>query len=209
MNDRAIEVNPQRSSLANDRLEEITIQEFRTLTVSGSRTGVRMEKVFWDALTDLSLEAGEKRSRFVAQIVEAANEANINATGAIRSTTVDLLLREVERLRPLARSSSMVSLLQAGPSPAFALDQRKRLVQSNVEFLRYLRSVAGGAGTLADAAQLSMERPLEELFKELAAGETTECGISIRCGNRERRTAVRVVMVPPAPAKVLVGYLLS
>lgn len=208
MNDRAA-WQEQADENADSRLIEITNPEFRTLTISGARTGVRLEKIFWQALDELSNDAGQKRTRFVSQIVEAANNLDINATGAIRSTTVDLLLREVERLRPLAQISSMVSLLQAGPAPAFALDQRKRLVQSNPEFLRYLRSVAGSPGALADAAQLSMERPLDSLFKDLPAGQTTECGISIRSGNRERRTTARILMVPPAPAKVLVGYILS
>jgi predicted DNA-binding ribbon-helix-helix protein len=194
---------------AQARLSEITKPEFRTLSIGGGRTGVRLEKVFWQALDALSRDVGQKRTRFVSQIVEDANQLDINATGAIRSTTVDLLLREVERLRPLAQISAMVSLLQAGPAPAFALDQRKRLVQSNPEFLRYLRSVAGSPGAVADAAQLSMERPLDGLFKDLVAGQTTECGISIRSGNRERRTTARILMVPPAPAKVLVGYILS
>lgn len=194
-----------------NRLFDITRPEFRTLTIEGGRTGVRLERVFWDALSQLSGEIGQKRSRFVSQIVEAANVADINATGAIRSTTVDMLLQEVERLKPLRQTSAMVGLLQAGPAPAFALDQRKRLVQSNPEFLRYLRSVAGSVGGLsvAEAAQLSVERPLDDLFSELGPGEIAECGISIRCGNRERRTTVRILMVPPAPSKVLVGYILS
>lgn len=209
MNDDAAWPGPDDRADADAHLIEITKPEFRTLTIGGARTGVRLEQIFWKALDELSAEAGQKRSRFVAQIVEAAIAADINATGAIRSTTVDLLLAEVGRLKPLAQISTMVGLLQAGPAPAFALDQRKRLVQSNPEFLRYLRSVAGSVGAAADAAQLSMERPLDALFAELAAGETTECGISIRSGNRERRTTARILMVPPAPAKVLVGYILS
>ncbi len=195
----------------DDDLASIMQPEFRTLTTGAGRTGVRLERVFWDALSHLSTEAGQKRSRFVSQIVETANKADLNATGAIRSTTVDLLLQEIGRLRPLRQTSAMIALLQAGPAPAFALDHRKRLLQSNPEFLRYLRSVAGlsGGAAIADAAQLSIERPLERLFAELGPGETTECGISIRCGNRERRTTVRILMVPPGPSQALVGYILS
>lgn len=196
---------------SDTRLVDITRPEFRTLTTETGRTGVRLEKIFWDALNTLSAERGQKRSRFVTQIVEAANRADINASGAIRSTTVELLLQEVERLKPLGQPNTLISLLQAGPAPAFALDQRKRLVQSNPEFLRYLRSVAGsiGGAPAADAAQLSIERPLDELFREVGAGQVTECGISIRCGNRDRRTRARILMVPPAPAIALVGYILS
>ncbi len=198
-------------TMPDTHLVDISKPEFRTLTTANGRTGVRLERAFWKALDVLSASGGLKRSRFLSQIVAAANEADINASSAIRSTTVDLLLREVERLKPLAQTSGLISMLQAGPTPAFALDQRKRLVQSNPEFLRYLRSVAGsiGGASAADAAQLSIERPVDNLFSELKAGEITECGISIRCGNRDRRTRVRILMVPPEPAMALVGYILS
>lgn len=193
-----------------DRLAALAGTEFRTLTTPYGRTGVRLEQVFWQALAQLSAEAGQKRSRFVGDIVGAANQLDLNATSAIRSSTVDLLLRKLDRLKPIAQTSAMIGLLQAGPAPAFALDRRKRLLQSNAEFLRYLRSVAGsGAAGVADAAQLAMDRPLEDLFAGIGAGQTTECGLSIRCGNRERRTTVRILMVPPEPSSVLVGYILS
>lgn len=210
MNDK--DIVPVLTEIVPDtNLVEITRSEFRTLTTESGRTGVRLERVFWDALSQLSSDRGQKRSRFVTEIVEAANSLDINATGAIRSTTVELLLREVERLKPLSQTTAMIGMLQAGPTPAFALDHRKRLVQSNPEFLRYLRTVAGafGVASAADAAQLSIERPLDSLFSDLKPGEIIECGISIRCGNRDRRTTVRILMVPPAPVMALVGYILS
>ena len=193
------------------RLAQLTRPEFRTFTTPGGRKGVRLEQVFWNALNMLSAGAGQKRSRFVARILEEANEQDINATGAIRSATVASLMEELGRFAPLANPSTMISLLQAGPAPSFALDRRKRLVQANAEFLRYLRSVGGAisGATPVDAAQLSLERPLEALFDELVSGGTTECGISIRFGNRDRRTTARLLLVPPAPASVILGYVLA
>lgn len=212
MSDSARLVAEERDIAAGgSRLAQLTRPEFRTLTTPSGRKGVRLEQVFWNALSLLSARAGQKRSRFVADILEEANEQDINATGAIRSATVDLLMEELQRLRPLANAGTMISLLQASPAPSFALDKRKRLVQANAEFLRYLRSVGGAisGATPVDAAQLSLERPLEMLFDELVSGGTTECGISIRFGNRDRRTTARLLLVPPAPASVIIGYVLA
>ena len=211
MNDSSLMEGQGVSPAQSERLARITTPEFRTLTTKTGRTGVRLERIFWEALERLSGRAGQRRSRFVADLVDAANEAQINATGAIRSTTVDMLLQELEALLPLARTNYLIGLLQASPAPAFALDREKRLIQSNPEFLRYMRTANGTipGGGINDGAQLSIDRPLASLFSELGPGETTECGISIRFGNRERRTSARIVMVPPAPVRVLVGYVLS
>lgn len=194
-----------------NRLVDLTVPEFRTVSTRSGRTGVRLERAFWRALDYLSALAGEKRSRYAAGLIDAANALDINATSAIRSSAVDLLLTELEGLKQVASPGRLISLLQVSPSPAFALDRSRRLVQSNPEFVRYLRSAHGGQplGTVTDGAQLSIDRPLDRLFDELPPGEHIECGISIRVGNRERRTTARILMVPPAPSRLLVGYILS
>lgn len=211
MNDSGYSEGQGAGNLERGRMVEVTTPEFRTLTTKTGRTGVRLERAFWGALDYLSSRAGQRRSRFVADIVETANNAGINASSAIRSTAIDLLFHELEAVRPLVQTSYLVGLLQTAPAPAFALDRNKRLIQSNPEFLRYLRTANGAiaGGAMADGAQLSIDRPLNDLFDQLKPGESTECGISIRFGNRERRTTARILMVPPAPVRVLVGYVLS
>lgn len=201
---------PGKPTPMASRVAEFALTEFKTLTSASGRKGVRLEKVFWDALTEIGTATGQKRSQLVGELIEQAQAQDINASSAIRGATVDFLLNDLRRLKPLTSTANMLRLLQAGPAPSFALDRRKRLVQANAEFLRYLRTVVGSApGVAADGAQLSLERPIEVLFDELASGETSECGVSIRVGNRERRSMARFLLVPPEPASILIGYLLS
>ncbi|MGB3339193.1 MAG: hypothetical protein WBA73_18610, partial [Devosia sp.] len=60
-----------------------------------------------------------------------------------------------------------------------------------------------------ETAQLTLDRPTEQIFAEVEPGTSIECGVAIRIDNRERRSTARILVVPPGPASVLVGYLLA
>jgi hypothetical protein len=60
-----------------------------------------------------------------------------------------------------------------------------------------------------DTARLSLDRPADQIFSEVAPGAFTECGVTIRMDNRERRSTAKIVVMPPSPPTLLVGYLLS
>jgi predicted DNA-binding ribbon-helix-helix protein len=194
-----------------EELEHIVEPMFKTVTDEDGRHGIRLERAFWDALEALSAQRGEKRGPAVAQIVARAQGQNINATSAVRSVTVDALRAENERLAAFSEPAQLISLLQLSPSPSFALDRRKRLVRANTEFIRYLRSIGGNLNDPApiDTAQLSLDRPIEQIFAEVAVGSAIECGVSIRIANRERRSTARLLVVPPEPPTVIVGFILS
>jgi predicted DNA-binding ribbon-helix-helix protein len=192
-------------------LRSLTEPMFKTVSAADGRHGIRLERAFWDTLDHLSAGSGKKRNAYVREIVERAQAEGINATSAVRSTAIDRLRSENERLATLSDTQYMVSMLQTSPSPSFALDRRKKLVRVNAEFVRYLRSIVGGVtgAVPVDSAQLTLDRPTEQIFAEAVAGMSIECGVSIRIDNRERRATARILVVPPHPANVLVGYMLS
>lgn len=193
------------------RLHEVSAPLFRTLPTPQGRKGIRLEAAFWDALEVQAAAAGQRRSVYAGNVLAQAQAAGINATSALRSLVVADLTAEVKRQRPVTALPGMLRLLQMAPVPSFALDQQKRLLQVNGEFGRYIRAInanrVGGAPT--ETAQLSLDRPIEVLFGELTAAATTECGITIRVDNRERRSTARFILVPPLPAVALIGYVLS
>lgn len=192
-------------------LRALTEPMFKTVAARDGRHGIRLERAFWDSLDTLSAASGKKRGTYVREIVEQAQAEGINATSAVRSMVLDQLRSDNERLATLSDTQAMISLLQVSPAPSFALDRRKRLVRANPEFVRYLRSIVGGVtGSVpVDSAQLTLDRPTEQIFAEIAPGVSIECGVVIRIDNRERRAFARILVVPPNPANVLVGYMLS
>ena len=188
--------------------EDWTVPIFRTVTTPSGRHALRLEGVFWDAIARLAVREGRKPTDMVRQLLGTAETGTANLSSGLRSMVVKRLLEEDDRLTPLLAPLAVVKLMQLAPTPSFALDRNKHLVRVNDEFVRYLRTVMARTGPV-EKAQLRLDRPAEALFAELAPGTATECGVSIQVDNHERRTQARIIIPPPQPAGVLVGFILS
>lgn len=188
--------------------EDWSVPIFRTVTTPTGRHALRLEGVFWDAIARLAERQGRKPTDMVRELLGTAEAGSTNLSSGLRSMVVRRLLDEDERLAPLAAPLAAVKLMQMAPTPSFALDRNKHLVRVNDEFVRYLRTVMARTGPV-EKAQLRLDRPAEAIFAELAAGTAIECGVSVLVDNHERRTQARIVIPPPEPATVLVGFLLS
>lgn len=181
---------------------------FRTVSTPGGRQALRLEAVFWDAIAQMAQQQSRKAPDLVREMLGQSRPAGSNLSSMLRSVVVKRLLDEKERMAPLASSMAVVKLLQMAPTPSFALDRNKRLVRVNDEFVRYLRTVLAKSGPV-DKAQLKLDRPAELLFAEVEMGTAIECGLSIQVDNHERRTQARIIIPPPSPADVLVGFITS
>lgn len=188
--------------------EDWSVPIFRTVTTPSGRHALRLEGVFWDAIARLAVREGRKPTDMVRQLLGTAEAGSANLSSGLRSMVVKRLLEEDDRLTPLLAPLAVVKLMQLAPTPSFALDRNKHLVRVNDEFVRYLRTVMARTGPV-EKAQLRLDRPAEALFAELAPGTATECGVSIQVDNHERRTQARIIIPPPQPASVLVGFILS
>lgn len=184
---------------------------FRTVTTATGRHALRLEAAFWDALQVMAQRSGRRTNDLVREIIDVSLPENINVSRAVRSAVAKQLLDEQRRMAPLAEPLAVVQLMQMAPTPSFALDRQKRLVRVNEEFVRYLRTVVRTIVARApspEGAQLTLDRPIEQLFAEIQSGGAMECAMSIRVDSHERRTHARIVIPPPAPANVLVGFIL-
>lgn len=179
---------------------------FRAVTTPSGRQGLRLEAVFWDAIARIAKQENRKTSDLIRDFVGQDRPGGVNVSSWVRSAVVKRLGEDNERLAPLATPMAIVKLMQMAPTPSFALDRKKNLVRVNDEFVRYLRTVVSRTGPV-EKAQLQLDRPAESLFAELEPGMAIECGMSIRVDNHERRTQARIVIPPPAPAAVLIGFI--
>lgn len=195
-----------------DMLISAAEQQFRTVTTARGRAGIRIEKVFWESLTDISAALGIKRSALVGTIIERAKAGDINVASALRSYVAAVQRGEVHRLKAQFATTSVARLLQLAPVPSFALNRQKRLISANAEFVQFLRGIPGDPAHAVspEVAQLSLDRPIEEVFDELRTdGASVRCVLTMRVDNRHRRAACKIVGVPPLPAQAIVGYLLG
>ncbi|ODT80475.1 MAG: hypothetical protein ABS76_16200 [Pelagibacterium sp. SCN 64-44] len=179
---------------------------FRTVSTPSGRQALRLEAAFWDALAQMARQENRKATDLVRELLGQARPLGVNLSSTIRSGVVKRLLDHNNRMAPLAAPLAVVKLMQMAPVPSFALDRNKHLVRVNDEFVRYLRTVLSKAGPV-EKAQLVLDRPAETIFAEVEPGAAIECGLSIRVDNHERRTQARIVIPPPAPAALLVGFI--
>lgn len=183
-----------------------SIPVFRTITTPAGRHALRLEGAFWDALARLAQHEGRRPTDLIRELVLLERASGTNLSSTIRSAVVKRLLDREAALAPLAAPLAVISLMQLAPLPSFALGRAKNLVRVNEEFVRYLRNVLSKTGPV-EKAQLKLDQPAEALFAEIAPGKAIECGLSIRVDNHERRTQARIVVPPPFPEPILVGFI--
>jgi len=181
---------------------------FRTISMPDGRQALRLESVFWDAIAHMARRQNRKTPDMVREMLGQARPEVANLSSTLRSVVVKRLLDDAERLASLAAPMAVVKLMQMAPVPSFALDRNKHLVRVNDEFVRYLRTVLARSGPV-EKAQLKLDRPAEALFAELEPGTAVECGLSIQVDNHERRTHARIVIPPPSPSNVLIGFIIG
>jgi hypothetical protein len=85
-------------------------------------------------------------------------------------------------------------------------------VHANQEFVTFLRMLSPDpSGSFSpDVAQLSLDRPIEQIFAELRTeGSSAICMLTVRVDQRSRRASCKIVAIPPAPSQAIVGYVLG
>ena len=203
---------PEITVQVPDELLAAAEQQFRTVTTPGSRAGIRIERVFWDSLSDISTGLGIRRSALVNNVISRARPHGLNVASALRSYAAMVMRAENGRLRGVLAPASLVRMQQMAPVPSFALTRQKRLVSANAEFLQFLRGIASDPTqpVTPEVAQLSLDRPIEDVFEQLRQdGASLRCQLTIRVDARHRRAACKIVAVPPAPSQAIVGYVLA
>lgn len=185
--------------------------EFRVILVGQKRCGVRLERLYWRLLGDIAERQGQKRSRFIAEIIEAEGPNATNTASLLRAVVANTLNADRHRLVDLSQPKHFINLLQLAPVPAFAINREKKLLQANSEFIQLLRILGGNLAQSisADVIQLTLDTSTDELFAQLANASSTQCNYNIRLDNKQRRGRTKIVAVPPSPYTILIGYIVS
>lgn len=198
------------SSDGNSSLARSIEPQFRVVTTGSRRRGVRLERVFWKLLDDISERRGLKRSKLIGEVLDEAGENSESVASILRcfaASTIDLersLL--INRLNP----TQTIALMQQAPVAAFSINRQKKLQQVNAEFLQMLRPVGEAAGTrsTAEFVHLALDTPIDELFAAASAAPSTQCNYTLQVDDRRRRGRAKIVLVPSEKPDTLVGYVL-
>jgi len=203
---------PEEAASDEEGLDSLLTPEFRVINTGNRRRGVRLERLFWQVLSDIAQARGIRRSQLVGDILDEAGPGAENTASILRVYATRELEQQRRGLAARGEPGFVVSLLQAAPVPAFAINRQKRLQQVNPEFIHLLRVVSGNMSQKisADVVHMSLDVPLDQIFLQLSEGAPTlQCGYTLTIDNKQRRGRTKVVAVPPAPSSALVGYIIS
>lgn len=185
--------------------------QFRAVKVGKERRGIRLERVFWQVLTEMA-RVGSMPIGDVVASCEAGSPGPANSTSLIRVAIVRWLRLEVERLRGLTGREAIDSHIHACPSPAFALSADKRIIAYNQAFLTFLQArmsrFTSGAGT--GNLRLSLDVPIVDLIQTIKVnrGRSAATGFAVGVEDQVVRARLNAVLAPYSDQDAILGYVL-
>jgi predicted DNA-binding ribbon-helix-helix protein len=202
----------------NDELEDAASEpsaaggdsalEFRAVTSNGKRRGIKLERVFWDALRSISKEKGLTIGGFVDQV--AATTGAKNLTSAIRVACMNAYVERNDALYALGAPETVEAVLTATPTPAFTLASNRRIVAFNTGFQALVRRQFVGVGNDSGKMdlRLSLDVAVDELLARLTQNRNSpvSTGFILSMGERRHRGQVNVIRVPSRAADLLMAF---
>lgn len=182
--------------------------EFRAVTSKGKRRGIKLERVFWDALRAIAKEKGLTIGGFVDQVSSATAAKNL--TSAIRVACMNAYVERNEAMYAAGAPETVEAVLAATPTPAFTLASNRRIVSFNAGFQALVRRQFVGAG--GDSGKmdlrLSLDVAVEELLARLAQNRNApvSTGFVLFMGERRHRGQVNVIRVPSRSMDLLMAF---
>lgn len=180
--------------------------QFRAVTARGKRRGIRLERIFWDALSEAARAEGQSLSEVVAKAHEGMSRGG-NLASALRVIGADWLRRRHRLFERATAPENVFALLKACPSPAFALSEDKRIVHYNVPFLHFVQTSFIGVeqSEVMRGLRLSLDNQLESILAQLQADPTTPVSTGFALGVVGRRVRGQLkATLSPTPDQVMV-----
>lgn len=197
---------PDAPSLASDA-EPV----FRVVEGQGTRRGVRLERVYWQALRDIARARQEKLATLVKHIVEQAPET-ANMTSLLRVYCLSWMKGALEEAHRRADPAQAASLVRASPGATFALGLDRRIIAYNQAFLNFVQARFSYAqtGPIGRDLRLSLDVHLSDLTTTLKGNGNTPvtAGFVVGVGERRLRGNLNTVLAPVLGQDIVLCYVL-
>ena len=183
---------------------------FRAVSVGRERRGIRLERVFWDALGELAGERGMTLGAVVRDML-AALPPDGNLTSALRVAGMVWSRDRLARIRRRTSAASVFAVVQGCPSPAFVLTLDRRIVSYNQPFLSFIqtRFQAGLPTDMLRGMRLTLDLPLDKVMEKLLAAPGSPVfatGFVLGVADRRARGQVRIAIAPNSEQDMLVAF---
>ncbi len=185
---------------------------FKAVTVEGGRRALRLEKSFWEALHLVAAEYQLSVGEVVDTVArEQLNEKNL--TSAVRHLCIHAMAEKVEEDRKWFSETSVRHLVEACPSPVFALSATKQLRFTNQAFLKFVKSTFAGMDLQGQdtALKLLIDMPMDALITRLKETQNQPVNVGFAIGINERRVrgTINALLAPEWQHKVVLGFVVS
>lgn len=182
---------------------------FRAVSTPTQRRGIRLEIIYWNALRMIAGARSISIGEIVGETADAA-PPKANLASLLRVRAIRWMLNRVERLERLTRIDSVNAIVQASPTPAFALTADKRIVFYNSAFLSLVQSrlLTGRHNVSSTALRLTLDMHLEDVIRRLSSGDppTLSTGYALGVDGQRLRGIVNMVLAPVHDQTVVIAF---
>jgi predicted DNA-binding ribbon-helix-helix protein len=211
-----MKTSPSPSNRRDDLLQlaEVARVEpfFRAVNAEGKRHGLRLERDFWTILEMIAHEENVAIGDIVSAI-ELSGSNTRNLASALRVFAADWLDGHLRGLRERMSPSAVNGLVNACPSPAFALSATRQLRFHNPALLRFIRMnmPSEELDQVERQLRLQIDMNMEDLLRQLREQERSFVTLGFAIGLSERRVRGRLnaVLAPSWAEDMIIGYVVA
>lgn len=183
---------------------------FRAVSTPRERRGIRLESIYWDVLKSLAKSANHTLGEQVELTVEGSPQAAGNVASLLRVACVKWLMERIAKLETITAMKTTDAIVQASPSPAFALSADKRILLHNRALLSLVQSrfLAIKPETLQRGLRLFLDVQIEQVIAELTqeATNTVVTGFVLGLEGQRIRGKLNMVLAPVSGRTVIIAY---
>jgi predicted DNA-binding ribbon-helix-helix protein len=141
--------------------------KFRVLRLGASRKGFRLENPFWQALEIVAREKGRTLEDEVGSRLDSLPEG-ANQSSALRVGAIEDMIAFWQVAESRASRLQWAHVLEASPTPAFALTESRRIICANSALVKAIRGHRLGPD--AGPTEIGVELPAQAVGEVLRTG---------------------------------------
>lgn len=185
---------------------------FRAVTTPKERRGIRLESLYWDILKSVAKAGNRTLGEQIEHTIDGSSKA-VNVASLLRVACVKWLIHRIAALEDMASLRTTDAIIQASPSPAFALTADRRILLHNRAMLSLIQSrfLALKPDVMQRGLRLSLDVQIEQVIGELTRGSsnTVVTGFVLGIEGQRIRGNLNMVLAPVSRQTVIIAYIAS